>query len=212
MIIADPKTREEWLTARQAGLGGSDAACIVDMNPWKSARQLFKEKTGMETPSDISGKPVVQFGKNAERHIRELFLLEHPELTCEYHEFRMYANDRYPYIYATLDGELAKEKRRGILEIKTTTIHSSQKWQSWNGRIPQNYYVQILHQFLACEWAEFAVLYAYIRLPEHAAKLQEYWIERREVQADMHYLLTQEVKFWYNIQNGEMPPDILPEI
>ena len=53
MILADPTTREEWLKARTQGIGGSDAGCIVGANPWKSARQLWKEKTGADKPDDI---------------------------------------------------------------------------------------------------------------------------------------------------------------
>lgn len=46
MILADPQNREEWLKERTQGIGGSDAGCIVGANPWKSARQLWREKTG----------------------------------------------------------------------------------------------------------------------------------------------------------------------
>ena len=147
MILADPKTREEWLESRRQGIGGSDAGCIVGANPWKSARQLWKEKTGADKPDDISDKPAVKFGKEAEQHLRELFMLTYPQYTCEYHEFRMYANDRLPFIFATLDGELTdQDGRRGILEIKTTTIQQAKQWFEWDDCIPQHYYIQSLHQ------------------------------------------------------------------
>jgi len=109
MILADPTTRTEWLQCRRQGIGGSDAGCITGANPWKSARQLWREKTGVDKPDDISDKPAVKFGKEAEQHLRALFLLTYPQYTCEYHEFRMYANDRLPFIFATLDGEVFAE-------------------------------------------------------------------------------------------------------
>lgn len=216
MILADPKTRAEWLKARTQGIGGSDAGCIVGANPWKSARQLWREKSGIVTPPDISGKPSVQFGKAAEQHLRALFLLTYPAFSCEYHEFRMYANDRLPFIFATLDGELTdSENRRGILEIKTTTIQNSRQWDEWDGKIPQHYYIQILHQFLACEWAEFAELFAHIRYyhgDEIRATLREYHIERGEIVPDLSALETAETTFWNRVQTGNPPPDLLPEI
>ena len=68
MILADPKTHDEWLSARCAGIGGSDAACVLGMNKYKTNVQLWKEKTGITVPKDISDKPAVAYGKNAEIH------------------------------------------------------------------------------------------------------------------------------------------------
>ena len=218
MILADHKTREEWLKSRRKGLGGSDAGAAVGANPWKSAHDLWMEKIGAVVPEDIGDKPAVKFGKLAEEHVRALFLLDHPEYECEYHEFRMYANDRLPWLYATLDGELTDTiaDRRGIYEGKTTEIKRPEQWDEWDGCIPQHYYVQILHQLLACEWAEFAVLFACIRYTtkdgERRMMLREYPIERSDVADDLAWLLEQEQAFWRMIQNGIEPPDLLPEI
>lgn len=216
MILADPKTREEWLECRRQGIGGSDAGCIVGANPWKSARTLWREKSGLTVPQDIGDKPAVRFGKEAEQHIRALFLLTYPQYTCEYHEFRMYANDRLLWLYATLDGELTDaDGRRGILEIKTTTIQTSGQWDEWDDKIPQHYYIQILHQMLACDWAEFAELFAHIRYrkgDEIRATLRKYRIDREEVADDLHDLEEQEIAFYKKWQEGIEPPYVLPEI
>lgn len=219
MILADPKTRAEWLKARTQGIGGSDAGCIVGANPWKSARQLWREKTGADKPDDISDKPAVRFGKEAEQHLRALFLLTYPQYTCEYHEFRMYANDRLPFIFATLDGELTdSENRRGILEIKTTTIQNARQWDEWDDdNIPQHYFFQVVHQFLSCEWAEFAELFAHIRYyhgEEIRATLRKYHMERtdKNVVEVMQYLEEREIQFYKQWQDGIEPPYLLPEI
>lgn len=214
MILADPTTREEWLEARTQGIGGSDAACIVGANPWKSARQLWKEKTGAVGLADISNKPAVRFGKDAEAPVRYLYMMMHPELQCDYHEFRMYANDEYPFLYATLDGELTMLNGvRGIYEGKTTTIQNSRQWKDWINRVPDHYYVQMLHQLLACEWAEFVTLNAFIRYFS-AAKMQSYtiWREEHQVAHDLNLLLDAEIRFWNYVQDGTEPPYILPEI
>ena len=216
MILADPKTREEWLESRRQGIGGSDAGCIVGANPWKSARQLWKEKTGVDKPDDISDKPAVKFGKEAEQHLRALFLLTYPQYICEYHEFRMYANDRLPFIFATLDGELTdSDGRRGILEIKTTTIQQAKQWFEWDDCIPQHYYIQILHQLLACDWAEYVELFAHIRYQkgeEIRAALRKFRIERQDVEQDLQILEEREIQFYKQWQDGTEPPYILPEI
>lgn len=48
--------RKEWLKARQKGIGGSDAASVLGISPWKTNVQLWEEKTGITEPEDISGK------------------------------------------------------------------------------------------------------------------------------------------------------------
>ena len=39
--------REEWLEWRRGGIGGSDAAVIVGLNPYGSLIELYADKMGM---------------------------------------------------------------------------------------------------------------------------------------------------------------------
>ena len=55
------KSHEEWLKHRER-IGGSDAAAIVGMNPYKSNVELWQIKTGQVVPEDISNKPYVKYG------------------------------------------------------------------------------------------------------------------------------------------------------
>ena len=58
-----------------------------------------------------------------DRYIRELFKLDYPEYEVEHHEFRILQSKKYPFMQASLDGELTDQNgRKGILEIKTTNI------------------------------------------------------------------------------------------
>ena len=41
--------REEWLAVRKQGIGSSDAAAAVGLNPYKSQLELWLEKTGRDT-------------------------------------------------------------------------------------------------------------------------------------------------------------------
>ena len=77
--IIDNKDRGQWLKARTYGIGGSDASAIVGMNPYKTNIELFEEKTGRRIPEDISEKPYVKYGNDAEPLIRALFALDYPE-------------------------------------------------------------------------------------------------------------------------------------
>ena len=78
------KDRDEWLEHRKNFIGGSDAACVIGCNPWKSNVDLWEEKTGRVQPDDISDKPYVQFGIAAEPVIRELFKLTYPKYKVDY--------------------------------------------------------------------------------------------------------------------------------
>lgn len=213
-MILKPADHSAWLEARKRGLGGSDAGAAVGVNKYRSNLDVWNEKTGAVTPMDISDKPAVKFGKLAERHIRALYALEHPEMTVEYHEFYMYFQPERPWLYATLDGELTDENgRRGILEIKTATIQNAAGWNEWKDGIPQSYYAQVLHQLAATGW-DFVILFAYLRTPysRTAARLIERSIERSEVEDDITYLIGQETALWQLVESGTRPPLILPEV
>ena len=215
-MILKPKNREEWLSMREkVGIGGSEAGTVLGYNKYMSNVDLWRIKTGRAKAEDISDKPAVKYGKQAEEHLRELFKLDFPEYTVDYHEFYMYVNDKYKWLFATLDGEITDENgKHGILEIKTTTIRNSTQWEEWDSRIPNVYYAQVLHQLAATSW-DFVILKAHIRYikdNELAATERHYRINRNEVQAEIDYLIQQELEFVNAVKNDTMPPLILPEI
>lgn len=215
-MIIKINCREEWLKARQnQGIGGSEAGCILGKNKYKTNVDLWQEKTGRKEQPDLSYNSAVQFGKFAEPLLRELFKQDYPQYIVDYHEFDLYVNDKYPFIFATLDGEITTaDGKRGILEIKTTTIQNKLQWDDWENKIPDSYYVQILHQLAATGW-DFAILKAYIRYyvdGEVRVTIRHYRINREDVQADIDYLIQQEAIFWRQVQNNEQPPLILPTI
>lgn len=218
MILHDPQTREEWLRFRRDGIGGSDAACVVGRNKYKSNVQLWQEKSGLASPADISDNPAVVFGVNAEPILRHLFSLNYPQYCIEYHPYRMYANNEIPFIYATLDGELHDHfsGEDGVLEIKTCTIQNPAQWDEWENRIPDAYYIQVLHQ-LAATGRAFAMLCACLRYypksdTELRMQIRHYRIDRTDVQDDMDQLIKKEIVFWKMVKAKQEPALILPEI
>lgn len=222
--------RSEWLEARKRGIGASDASSIIGANPWKSNVELWEEKTGRREPKNLDGEIRIEYGKSAEAHLRELFALDFPMYFVTYDEFAMIANrPDEPWLFATLDGELSEKesggpismiKRNGILEIKTTEIMRAGQWSEWNDRIPQYYYIQLLHQLLATGYP-FAILKAQIKQrdlsdPANPVKtktyIRHYMVEASDVQDDMDMLLQREIEFWDCVQNDHRPPLLLPPI
>lgn len=211
--------REAWLENRKQYIGGSDASAIVGMNPWKSNVDLWLEKTGQVIPEDISGKDCVQFGINVEPIMRELFKLNYPQYEVHYEEYNSWTNDKYPFAAVSHDGWITEREtgRKGIWECKSTEIVSSMAKEKWAGRLPDNYYVQLLHSFLIREDCEFAHLTALLTFKfkekELYQQIKNYHIERSEVQADIEYLAQQEKIFYEkNIQGRRQPDLILPNI
>ncbi len=208
------KDRDEWL-ANRSRIGGSDASAIVGMNPYRTNIELWKIKTGQLVPEDISDKPYVKYGTQAEEHLRELFRLDFPEYQVEYTENNMFLNDRFPFAHASLDGWLTdQDGRQGILEIKTTNILQSMQKEKWNHRIPDNYYIQLLHYFMVTEF-DFAILKAQLKSEfnrEIYLQTRHYKIERSEVQEDIEFLEDAERIFWNQVKERKRPDLILPEI
>ena len=208
-------TREGWLENRRL-LGGSDASCIVNANPWKTSFDLWQEKVGKKEPKELDDNPLVVYGRNAESHLRELFALDYPNLKVYYEENNSFFNPKYPFAQASLDGWLEDEDGRlGILEIKTTTISSAVQSAKWKGQIPQNYYIQVLW-YLGVMEADFVYVKAQLKYEidgtEPYTITRHYKIERADVEDDISYLMEEGRKFWDLIQGGEEPSVSLPDI
>ena len=209
---------EEWLKARLQGIGASEASAVIGCNPYMSNVDLWRLKTGRKQAQDISSNAHVQYGHDAEGPLRELFALDYPRFEVSYGgAYDMVHHPEHPFIFATLDGRL-KEKatgRLGVYEGKTTEILRSMQKEKWKDRIPDNYYVQVIHQLIATGW-DFAVLNAQMKRVfdgDVRTETRRYFIERAEVQNDIDYLLAEEVKFWTEyVQKDREPPLILPEI
>lgn len=209
--------REEWLQHRMNYIGGSDASAIMGMNPYCDNGRLWEIKTGQAIQEDISDKLYVKYGTEAEPHLRALFALDHPQYQVEYVDNNMFLNDKYPFAHASLDGWLIEKEtgRKGILEIKTTNILQSMQKEKWKNRIPDNYYIQILHYLMVTEF-DFVVLKAQLKSEfkdEVYLQTKHYTIERSEVEEDIKFLESSEREFWQRVQERKRPRNIpLPPI
>ena len=212
------QSREEWLNARDGRIGGSDASAVVGLNPYKDNVTLWMEKTG-QLPYQEAGEAAywgtMLESTVAEDHLRELFKLDFPEYQVMYEPYNMWLNDRFPWAHASLDGWLVdQDGRHGILEIKTTNILQSMQKEKWNQRIPDNYYIQLLHYLMVTEF-DFAVLKAQLKFDyggDIVLHTRHYMIERSEVEPDIEYLQYSEKTFWKQVQERKQPALILPEI
>lgn len=211
------ESREEWLEKRgdTRRIGGSECASVLGLNPWMTNLDLWEIKTGRRQKHDVSDLKAVEYGRAAEEHLRELFALDFPQVFVEYEPNTFYINDEYPFALASVDGLLTDaEGRLGILEIKTANILGGAMRKKWEGRIPQQYFCQVL-QYMAVLEADFAILTAQLSYgtgDDLIKVTKHYRIEREDVEEDIKALMAAEATFWGYVERDERPALILPEI
>jgi len=188
------KTDEEWREARRHGIGGSDVAAIMGINPWKSPLEVWLEKTGRADPPDLSGKQSVEWGNRLEAAVADRFAEAHPELKVLRKNCTMISKDR-PWAIANIDRELRGDGR-GILEIKTVGLRSEGLWVYGP---PEHYLAQVQHYLSVTGW-DFAWVACLIGGQEY----REYPIRRDE--EDIAAIDRAVDGFW----NGYVVPGVMP--
>jgi len=200
--------RQDWLSGREKFIGASEAGAILGVG-FVSKIDLWREKTGRSVRMSLDNNEAVQYGTRAEPALRQLFLAKYPNMCIQYRPFDYLYQEERPWLRATLDGEVYEYGRadnRGILEIKTATCSSRADWKKWDGRVPDGYYAQICHQFLATGFS-WAYLFAELTSGTTGnSELRLYYFNARDCYKDMKYLLEEEEEFWKYVQLDKMPP------
>lgn len=185
-------TEQEWVESRKGSIGGSDAASVVGLNPYKSAYALWAEKSGRLEPEDISTREAVRLGHVLEPYVAQRFT----EITGKKvrRENYILKNDLYPWAHANVDRMVIGEKAG--LECKTTSALNLRAFK--NGEYPANYYVQCVH-YLAVTGLERWYLAVLIGNRE----VRVFVIERDE--DEIAALMDAEREFWEGVESGAAP-------
>lgn len=187
------KNPSMWLQVRQNSIGGSEAAAILGMNPWKSPYQLWLEKTGSAEPEDISDKDVVHFGTILEPIVAQEFCLREGK---KVKKCGLYRSKQHPFMTASFDRLIVGEPAG--LECKTTSAYKGKDWEE--GKIPPSYYVQCQHYMMVSGLPKW-----YIACLIGGNKFVTWEIDRDE--GDIAALMEAETKFWERVQD-RVPPDV----
>lgn len=204
------KDREEWLKKRIKGIGGSDASAVIGQNPYKTNEQLYREKLNLSSVEDISDKPYVRYGLEAEKHLRALFGLEYEEIyEVQYIDNVILQNNAYKEQLYSPDGLILEKKtgRKGIYEGKTTRIVQSYQKESWKDSLPQNYFIQTLHGLSVTEF-DFVILRAQLIYGNGYSAIRDYLIEREDNLEDIKYLREEVHKFYVEHIEKQVPPPL----
>lgn len=225
VLAAD--NHDDWLKLRQSGIGGSEVASILGLNPYMNNQELWSYKVGLAQREDISDKPYVKYGHDAEPHLRNLFALDYPRFDVQYVDNVVLSNRTYPFIRYSPDGLIFDKKTglKGIFECKTTNILQSMAKEKWNHKVPDNYYCQILQGLLVTGF-DFVVLRAQLNYNNAKMDFQTldnekggykqirdyvFYRSDRQVSDDIQLLLNKEYVFYtHNVMKMIEPSLILP--
>lgn len=142
-IIAKIKDmpRQEWLTLRKNGIGGSDAGAICGLNPYVSPIEVYNSKTSYNI-SEVPDNEAMREGRDLEEYVARRFT-EASGLKVRRSNV-MYKSEEYPFMIADVDRFIIG-RTNGIigLECKTASPYSAEKWK--DGKIPAHYIIQCYH-------------------------------------------------------------------
>ena len=174
LILIDTKDmpREEWLSRRHSGIGGSEVGAILGLNPYSSAIELFYHKIE-KTPENIDNEPMF-WGRMLEDKVANIWQyyekdkLDFLSMSDNFKKgiikresrevFSIIKNPDYPYLFANIDRLIIDENgEEGVLEIKTASGFALKKWEAG---LPPYYLIQLQTYMLitGLNYGEIAIL------------------------------------------------------
>ena len=198
LVSTKGMARETWLDVRRQGIGSSDAAAAVGLNPYQSQLELWMHKTGKgdllptidpldETTPMYWGtllEPIVaaHYTKRTGNRVRRVnAVLGHPQI---------------PWMLANIDREIVGAPDVQILECKTAGMNGTKLWKDG---VPEYIQLQVMHQLAVTgkQAADVAVLIC-------GQELQIHRIERDETMISQ--LIALEEQFWALVKSDTAPP------
>ena len=180
---------------RQDYLGGSDAAAICGVSPWKTPYQLWLEKTGNVEPQDISQNLPVRIGTFLEPMLRLMFT-EQTDLAVVDSQER-FSHPDHEFIIGHVDGMI--DGQPAGWEGKTTGFNRGDWGDTGSDQVPTHYYLQCAH-YMACTGMNAWYLSVLISNSD----FRTYVLRRDDELIDM--LIAREIAFWRHVQDETPPP------
>jgi len=186
-IIDLVQNTPEWLAFRANHIGASDASTIMGLNPWRSRKQLWEEKT-LGWSQDLNEN--MRRGQKMEKSALE----NYQERTGYIMKPCVAEDSIYPFLSASFDG--INEELNRVVEIKCGK--SSHKLAHC-GLIPKYYYAQVQHQMFIANVDEMD----YFSFDGKEGIL----IPVKKDNAFIYEMLEMEIEFWHSIANLIPPKD-----
>jgi putative phage-type endonuclease len=200
LVSTKELSRNDWLNVRKGGIGSSDAAAAVGLNPYQSQLELWLIKTGRDAdlpkidPKDETSpmywgsllEPIVaaHYTKRTGHRVRRInAVLQHPD------------PDK-AWMLANLDYTVVGVDDVQILECKTAGENGVRLWREG---VPEYIVCQVQHQLAVTgkAAADVCVLVC-------GQEIRIYRIDRDD--ALISRLIELEQKFWHYVETDTPPP------
>lgn len=175
--------KQEWLKERKNYLGGSDLGAIAGLNPYRTALDVYLDKTSDEITCETNS--AMRWGTLLEEAISRAYS-EDTGYAITMSPPTIY-HPEYKFLGANIDGWVSefregREKTNHILECKTAGFNKGKEWgEAGTDQIPESYLVQVAYYGAICDVpkVDIAVLiggqdfriYTYVRNRELEEKL-----------------------------------------
>lgn len=195
-------SKDDWLAYRRMGIGGSDAAAVLGISPFRTAMDLYYDKRNLPIPNDDDGNWVaMEVGTLLEDLVARIFA-QKTGLKV-YQRKSMFQHPYHPWMLADLDYLVEMpDGSTAILECKTTNYNARNKWE-YDGKpiVPVYYESQGRHYMAVMNLNRvyFCCLFGN----------NEDEVIIRHIDRDMAYeseLIALEEDFWTNNVQAQVPP------
>lgn len=195
--IIRPKSRENWLEVRKNGIGSSEVATIVGLNPWETPYQLWRRKVGLDAPKQENF--AMKAGHYLEDAVSRFWADETGRKIIKRSagDWIIRDNDR-PFLQVSPDrtywlGESRANSDKGILECKTTQMNIDAD------DLPKHWFCQVQYQLGVAGYTRGSLAWL--------CSAREFGYTDITLVPDFYAWLTDEVaRFWRdNIQEGKEP-------
>jgi len=200
LVSTKELSRENWLNVRKGGIGSSDAAAAVGLNPYQSQLELWMIKTGRDAdlpkvdPNDETSpmywgtllEPIVaaHYTRRSGNRVRRInAVLQHPDADKA-------------WMLANIDREVIGANDVQILECKTAGEFGSRLWREG---VPEYVVCQVQHQLAVTGKvaADVCVLVCGQEIRIHRIERDDALIAR---------LIELERLFWQYVETDTPPP------
>lgn len=185
----------EWLLERQKGIGGSDVAAVMGVNPWRTALDVYYEKIS-EEPIERPETLPMKYGRYVEGIVAKFYAEQSGNIVHNDNKIRIHP--KYNFLRANIDRIIITEgKFPGILEVKSTSFQGLKKWD--DGDYPLPAWLQMQHYFgvSGYDWGAFAII----------ADNREFRVFNVHPDKELIALIEEGmIKFWQNHVMKRIPP------
>lgn len=142
--IIRPKDRAEWLKVRESGIGSSEVATIIGLNPWETPYQLWRRKVGIDTPKQENF--AMKAGHYLEDAVAQFWHDETGRVIIKSSAGDwIIRDDERPFLQVSPDrtfwiGDSRSQSDKGILECKTTQMSIDPD------DLPKHWFCQVQYQ------------------------------------------------------------------